>query len=67
MIGTNSWDKEVYSDLNELESFFENIKPYKPTYCTLEHEFVCHCLTEVYSEYNYCPECGQKLDWSKEE
>ena len=27
---------------------------------------VCECGTDVWKSYNYCPECGAKLDWSKE-
>lgn len=25
------------------------------------------CRTEFYNKYKYCPECGQKLDWSGED
>ena len=29
----------------------------------------CPCCgkAEIYSNANYCPDCGQKLDWGKEE
>lgn len=26
---------------------------------------VCECGTDVWKSYNYCPECGAKLDWSE--
>ena len=25
---------------------------------------VCECGTDVWKSYNYCPECGAKLDWN---
>ena len=28
---------------------------------------VCECGTDVWKSYNYCPECGAKLDWSDDE
>ena len=27
---------------------------------------VCECGTDVWKSYNYCPECGAKLEWSEE-
>ncbi len=33
--------------------------------------WICHCCGKHYEvdydNYNYCPDCGQKLDWSDEE
>lgn len=26
---------------------------------------ICECETDVQKSYNYCPECGAKLDWSE--
>lgn len=28
---------------------------------------VCECGTDVWKSYNYCPECGAKLDWGEHE
>ena len=27
-------------------------------------DFLCSCGSAVYSDYKFCPECGQALDWS---
>lgn len=38
------------------------------TYQTNGRFYLCKCCEESCSEYmEYCPGCGQKLDWSEEE
>lgn len=48
--------------------------PKKPLYAVVSRDDAVHCpICECFvcfrgaKEYNYCPKCGQKLDWSDEE
>ena len=42
--------------------------PMKPTFTGDGYAWTCHnCGKDYeveYDEYEYCPECGQKIDWS---
>lgn len=36
----------------------------KTYYCANHNEYYCpNCIKKVESQHNYCPYCGQKLDW----
>lgn len=42
-------------------------KPVKRIINPFEDEMVCpYCKANVTDTYSYCPNCGQKLDWSVE-
>lgn len=29
--------------------------------------WICPCCEKHYEEYDYCPSCGQRIDWSEEQ
>lgn len=59
-------EAESEEALEYLEQRIEKQKAKKPTPPEIDEDFaVCpRCERIVYDIYNYCPGCGQKLDWS---
>lgn len=50
--------------ITELERLQKREMPYKPQ-MTDSGYYACKCTQRMYLVgYNYCPQCGQKLDWS---
>ena len=48
----------------------DNIKPifdFFGRYYTTKGDCPCCGKSEIYSNANYCPDCGQKLDWGEED
>lgn len=74
---------EEYKQLGTLEEVREAVekqKPKTPTYCGdgyapdgsfVWDEWICPrcgiCYEVDYDEYDYCPNCGQHIDWGEEE
>ena len=42
-----------------MEENYPRIKQ-KPT----NFKYYCECEQEIHPAFNYCPNCGKKLDWS---
>ncbi len=70
--------EDMVKALNCVEEQLEKQIPKKPKYRKQLRDFFgmvyvtkgdCPCCgkAEIYSNANYCPDCGQKLDWGKEE
>lgn len=55
---------EISSAISEMKKLVDKDKP-KMALSTEEHDldYVCACATFVNEEMNYCPNCGQALDW----
>lgn len=64
---------EAVKDINALDEVVEIVEmrePLKPMQPELEYDgsvvTPCgYCGGELRAMYNYCPWCGQKIDWSK--
>lgn len=50
---TNKW----------LEKSTEMLTYYCP-HCNIKFGESCTCHNRIFEEPNYCPDCGQRLDWS---
>lgn len=72
-----SIDCDTTEDYNELKKLFEKAKSKKPDMigdgydddgCILYDTWICpSCYKKYdldYEEYAFCPNCGQKIDWS---
>lgn len=64
-------DLDILSQsLDQLEELEKKATPTKPTNIELvDNEpsvAICGCGKEIYSFENYCYECGQHIDWGKE-
>ena len=54
--------KAFAHDVSEMEL----LNAHRP-YIGLNHEPKCpNCSTEMIYQFQFCPKCGQKLDWSEE-
>lgn len=60
---------EAGYSLNELEELVEKATPKKAeeTHYAPYHTFCSVCGGLVFDNFNYCPKCGQALDWSEED
>ena len=64
---------EAIKDINTLDEVIEIVEmrePLKPTQAEMDIDgsttIPCgYCGEELRVMYNYCPWCGQKIDWSK--
>lgn len=65
----------LYKGIRKAIDALEKQIPKKPTYKEFkiilatvgektDGDFLCSCGSAVYSDYKFCPECGQALDWS---
>lgn len=63
-------DKDLYIAVAELLVWVDKAEPMIPLNLDApEHEMasgVCSCGNTVTQDENYCPSCGQKLDWDVE-
>lgn len=68
--------EDMVKALNCVEEQLEKQIPKEPKYRKQLRDFFgmvyvtkgdCPCCgkAEIYSNANYCPDCGQKLDWGK--
>ena len=57
---------EKVQSLKALRELVDRATPKKPVW---EHAYMCDaCFNqEVNSDMNFCPNCGQALDWSSEQ
>ena len=68
-------DKEgVYEDIEILGELVEKATPKKPRPLFLPMAYIPHKCPVCWSpvnyrkeKFNYCPNCGQKIDWEEEE
>ena len=64
---------EAVKDINALDEIIEIVEmrePLKPMQAEIEYDgsivIPCgYCGGELRKIYDYCPWCGQKIDWSK--
>ena len=57
--------------MSDQEKALENAKPRPPRKMELggDYYFKCYwmdCDTDIKGWYDYCPKCGQKIDWREE-
>lgn len=54
-------------DYNKLMAYLKKFTPKKPEYCgSLKCCPTCGSLADTEKYYDFCPFCGQRLDWSNE-
>ena len=53
-----AWNRAMGERTAEVETYTDDQQ---------ETWSVCECGTDVWKSYNYCPECGAKLEWSEHE
>mgnify|MGYP001811008199 CR=1 FL=1 len=58
-------ESEIIEDKKTVQELVDRATPMKPTY---EHALFCDkCFNQVVTkDMNFCPNCGQALDWSNE-
>lgn len=69
----NMGDKDLYNErhldwLNTLQGLVDKETPKKPSYLNyggykIGNHHCPTCDSIINKQYNYCPECGQKLNW----
>lgn len=76
-LGGSEYGRKTKEALSEANKALEKQIPKKPfrykknEYFGIVHLFICpNCQNEmsedtVIDEYEYCPECGQAIDWSE--
>lgn len=52
-LATQALEKQIPKKLTDIYSGYNG-----------EEIGTCKCLCDCLEHYNYCPRCGQKLDWS---
>ena len=64
---SNWWDNcdKLEKAITELERLQQKETPYKPQMSDSGY-YVCKCSQRLPFK-NYCPQCGQKLDWTDSE
>ena len=55
--------QEALDNLQELVAKETPMKPLEDNYLG---EFMCKCGSPIIKDQKYCPNCGQKLNWSYE-
>ena len=63
--------EDIKDNFETIKELVEKEKPKKPLKYKLSNhlEIVCpncECYVNTKKKYNYCKECGQKLDWNDE-
>lgn len=60
---------DIHSSILVLKKLVDKETPKKPLEIgnILVMDGCPKCRMPISTRYNYCPECGQKLDWSDEE
>lgn len=65
--------KSVYKDIETMGELVDKATPRKPRPLFLQMAFMpykCPICEELVNDkkykYKYCPNCGQKIDWSEE-
>ena len=65
---SNDFPKDLYDSLEDLQELVDKETPMKPPlkWECAKPQTRCKCSAGVEKYYNYCWNCGQKLDWSDE-
>ena len=59
--------KLVDETLDNLQKLVDKETPKKPLEDNYLGEFMCECGSPITKDCKYCPNCGQKLNWSYKE
>lgn len=61
--GAKTLEKQIPMRPNNVKTIFD----FSGKYYTTKGDCPCCGKTEIHSNANYCPNCGQKLDWGGNE